>query len=70
MKTLLLICVAFMLTGCVAIPVYDYGYYYPDYGPYPYVHVRPDINLFLGFHGGHVFRGGGHGGGRGGGGRR
>ena len=34
-----LISVVLMLTGCVAVPVYDYGYYYPDYGAYPYAYV-------------------------------
>jgi hypothetical protein len=59
MKKLLLISVAFMLAGCVAYPVYDEGYYYPDYGPYPYGYVRPDVNVFVsGFHGGHGFHGG------------
>jgi hypothetical protein len=66
MKKLLLIFVAFMLSGCVAYPLYDDGYY-PDYGPYPYGYVGPNVNLFVsGFHGGHDF----HGGGRRAGGRR
>jgi hypothetical protein len=73
MKKLLLVIVALMLAGCVAVPVYDDGYYYPSYGyygpyPYPYGFVGPDVTFFVsGFHGGHGFRGGHgfHGGGHG-----
>jgi len=76
-KLLLLISVTLLLTGCVAYPVYDSGYY-PDSGPYPYGYVAPSVNLFVNggheFHGGdHGFNGGGHGfhgGGHWGGGRR
>jgi hypothetical protein len=76
-KLLFLISVTLMLTGCVAYPVYDSGYY-PDSGPYPYGYVAPNVNLFVNggheFHGGdHGFNGGGHGfhgGGHWGGGRR
>jgi len=57
-KLLFLIIVSLMLTGCVAVPVYDSGYY-PYYGPYPYGYVGPEVNVFVsGFHGGHGFRGG------------
>jgi hypothetical protein len=75
MKILLLIFVALMLAGCVAFPVYDDGYSYPDYGPYPYGYAGPNVSLFVSsFHGGgHGFHGGGHGfhgGGHWGGGRR
>jgi hypothetical protein len=63
-KLLLLISVTLMLTGCVAYPVYDSGYY-PDSGPYPYGYVAPSVSLsFSSFHGGHG-GGYGHGGGRG-----
>lgn len=75
MKKLLLIIVALMLAGCVAVPVYDGGYNYPYSGyygpypyPYPYVYGGPDVTFFVsGFHGGrgfhrsHVFHGGGRG---------
>ena len=60
-KLLLLISVTLMLTGCVVYPGYDYGYNYPDYGPYPYGYVGPSVNLSISsFHGGHGFHGGGH----------
>jgi hypothetical protein len=66
-KLLLLISVTLILTGCVAVPVYDSGYN-PDYGPYPYGYVAPSVSFsFSNFHGGgghdggHGFRGGGHG---------
>lgn len=68
MKKLLLICVALLLAGCVAVPAYDDGYYYPAYGPYPYDYWGPDVFIVSGFHG-HRFhdrgfhRGGFHGGG-------
>jgi len=60
MKILLvLIIVSLMVTGCVAIPVYDEGYYYPYYGPYPYGYVWPEVSVFVsGSHGGHGFHGG------------
>jgi hypothetical protein len=62
MKRLLLISVALMLAGCVAYPVYNDGYYYPDYGPYPYGYVGPNVSLYVSnFHGGHGFHGGSHG---------
>ncbi|HET6419198.1 MAG TPA: hypothetical protein VFG19_03520 [Geobacteraceae bacterium] len=80
MKKLLLIFVALMLAGCIAYPVYDDEYYYPDYGPYPYGYAGPDVNIFVSsFHGGHHFHGhvhsfhgahGFHGGGHWAGGRR
>jgi hypothetical protein len=70
-KLLFLIIVSFMLLGCVAVPVYDSGYY-PDYGPYPYGgpyyygYAGPEVSVFVpvfhggrGFHGGHGFHGGG-----------
>ncbi|MBC8017962.1 MAG: hypothetical protein H7X83_05515 [Verrucomicrobia bacterium] len=57
-KLLFLIIVSLMLTGCVAVPVYDSGYY-PYYGPYPFAYVGPEISVFVPFfHGGHDFRGG------------
>jgi len=60
-RILLLISVSLMLTGCVAYPVYDSGYY-PTYGSYPYGYVSPSVSLsFSSFHGGHRFHGGGHG---------
>lgn len=59
MKTLIITLLALMLTGCVAYPVYDYGYY-PYYGPYPYSYVGPNIHFFYSdFYGGHRFHGGG-----------
>ncbi len=75
-RILVLIIVSLMLTGCVAVPVYDNGYYYPYpyygyYGPYPYVY-GPEVSVFFGsgFHdhgfnhhgfvGGHGFHGGRH----------
>ena len=81
MKKLLLIGVVLMLAGCMAIPVYDDGYYYSGCGPYSCPYAGPDVDLFIsGFYGGHHFHGGGHGfhsgghgfhgGGHGGGGRR
>lgn len=57
-KLLFLTIVALMLTGCVAVPMYDNGYYYPYYGPYPYF-AGPEISVFVPvFHGRHVFHGG------------
>ena len=51
-----------MLAGCVAVPVYDYGYYYPDYGAYPYAYVGPNMNFYVsGFHDGYGYRGGSYG---------
>jgi len=59
MKKLLLVLIGLMLAGCVAVPVYDYGYYSPHYGPYPYAYAGPDVNVYFpGYYGGHVFRGG------------
>jgi hypothetical protein len=62
-KVLILTMVSLMLTGCVAVPVYDSGYY-PYYGPYPY-YVGPEVSVFVplfhgrhAFHGGHGFHGG------------
>ena len=73
-KLLFLISLMIMLSGCVAIPAYDDGYSYPDYGPYSYGYVGPNVNLFVSdFHGGHGFHHGGrgfHGGGHWGGGHR
>jgi hypothetical protein len=69
-RLLLLISVTLMLTGCVAVPVYDSGYY-PDYGAYPYGYVAPSVSFsFSSFHGGGGHDGGhdggyGHGGGHG-----
>jgi hypothetical protein len=60
-RVLILISVSLMLTGCVAYPVYDSGYY-PTYGSYPYGYVGPSVSLsFSSFHGGHGFHKGGHG---------
>jgi hypothetical protein len=57
-KFLILTIVSLMVAGCVAVPVYDSGYYYPYYGPYPY-YAGPEVSIFVpGFHGGHGFRGG------------
>jgi hypothetical protein len=40
-----------MVTGCVAVPVYESGYYPSYYGPYPYAYVGPELNVFVtGFH--------------------
>jgi|GEM_PF-1661240 len=58
MKRLLLaIAVSLLTAGCVAVPVYDDGYYRPAYydyygyyGPYPYGYWGPDV-VFIG-HGG------------------
>ena len=63
MKRLLLISVALMMTGCVAVPVYESGYYYPYYyGPYPYGYPGPEVNVFVsGFHGRHFFHDSGRG---------
>ncbi|MDA8428586.1 MAG: hypothetical protein M0T70_04960 [Geobacteraceae bacterium] len=68
MKKFLPIVLCLVLAGCVAIPVDDSGYYYPDYGyygPYSYSYPGPDVNIFYsGFYGGRgyrdrdVFRGG------------
>jgi hypothetical protein len=59
MKNLLfLIIVSLMLTRCVAVPMYDSGYY-PNYGQYSLGYVRPEVSIFVPFfHGGHDFRGG------------
>lgn len=57
-KLLFLIVVALMMTGCVAVPVYDSGYY-PYYGPYSYRYAGPEIRFFVPFvHGGYGFHGG------------
>lgn len=62
MKKLLLVLALLMLSGCVAVPVYDNGYYSPYYGyygPYPYLYGGTDVTFFIsGSHGGHHFRGG------------
>jgi hypothetical protein len=73
-RLLFLILVSLMVAGCVAVPVYDEGYYYPYYGPYPYYYMGPEVSVFVpvfhdgfgshgfrgggGFRGGHGFRGG------------
>ncbi len=65
MKKLLFPIIVFLiLTGCVAVPVYDGGYY-PYNGPYHYYYSGPEVSIFVpgfygghGFHGGHGFRGG------------
>ena len=60
-RTLFLIVVSLLLTGCVAFPVYDDGYDYPYYSPHPYGYgyVNPGVNVFFsGGHGGHSFHGG------------
>jgi hypothetical protein len=57
-KLLFMAIVSLLLTGCVAVPVYDSGYYNPYYGPYPYGYVGPEVGVFVsGFHGGHGFHG-------------
>lgn len=59
-KILYLTIVSLMLTGCVAVPVYDSGYYYPYQRPYasPYLYVGPDITVFVpGVHFGHGYYG-------------
>ena len=78
-KFLLITLIALLVAGCVPYPLYDDGYYHPDYGyygPYPYGYAGPEVNVFVagghhhGFRGGgrgHGFHGGGHGS-RGGGG--
>jgi len=56
-KLLFLTIVSLMMAGCVAVPVYDNGYY-PYYGPYPYPYafVGPEVSVFVPvFHGGHRF---------------
>ena len=59
-KLLLPIVISLVLTGCIAVPVYDNGYY-PYYGPHPYGYMGPEVNFFFpGFHG-HGFYGGEHG---------
>jgi len=71
-KMLLLISLLTMLSGCIAVPVYDTGYNYPYYGSYPYGYVGPNVDLFLsgGYYGHGYHHGGGHwGGGHWGGGR-
>lgn len=71
MKTLLiLISISFMVAGCVAVPVYDSGYYGPAYygpayyAPYPYpypYYLAPEISVVVPvFRGGHGFHGGRH----------
>ena len=69
-RVLALILVSLVLTGCVAIPVYDDAYYpYSYYGPYPYYYgyVQPEVSVFFGsgfyghshgYYGGHGFHGG------------
>ena len=63
-KLLVLVLVSLMLAGCVAVPVYDSGYYsyypYPYYRPYPYAYWGPEVSVFFGpsFHGGHGHHGG------------
>lgn len=56
---------AVMLSGCIAVPVYDSGYYYPYYAPYHYFYAGPEVSIFVpgfhggaGFHRGPVFEGG------------
>lgn len=57
-KLLFLMIVSLMLTGCIAVPLYDSGSY-PYYGPYSYGYVEPEISIFVpGFYGGHGFHGG------------
>jgi len=83
-KLLLLMAFLLLAAGCVAVPVYDDGYYHPYaydyYGPYPYGYWGPGV-VFIGhgghgfhgrggFHGGHGFHGGGGSRGGGFGGRR
>jgi len=84
-KLLLMTIASLLLAGCVAVPVYDNGYYpyhdpyaYGYYGPYSYGYVWPEVSVFVPlfpethvFHGGHGFSGGrGFGGGGFRGGRR
>ena len=58
-KLLALLLVALTLAGCVAVPVYDSGYYYPYYGPYPYVYWGPEVSVFFApGHQGHHHHGG------------
>ena len=64
-RLLFLIIFSLILTGCVAFPVYDSGYYYPYYAPYSYGYVGSEVSVFVpvfhgrhSFHGGHGFRGG------------
>lgn len=72
MKKLTLMAAALLvLSGCVAVPVYDSGYsYYGPYYPYPYAYSGPEISVFVplynrhGHHGGYRYYGG-HGGGHG-----
>lgn len=63
-KLLILIIVSQILAGCIAVPVYDSGYY-PYNGPYHYYYTGPGVSVFVPgfyggyrFHGGHGFRGG------------
>lgn len=57
-KLLFLTIVSLVVTGCVAVPVYDSGYY-PYYGPYPYRYAGPEISVSVPIiHGGHVFNSG------------
>ncbi|GFE61965.1 hypothetical protein [Geobacter sp. AOG2] len=56
-KLLLLMAISLLTAGCIAVPVYDDGYYPPYrtydyyYGPYPYAYWGTDY-VFIG-HGGH-----------------
>lgn len=63
-RLLLLIAVSLLVTGCVAVPVYDgayyhpyYGYYGDYYGPYPYGYWGADYVFVTGGHGGRGFHG-------------
>lgn len=58
-KFVALILIALTLSGCVAVPVYDGGYYY---APYPYIYWGPEVSVFFsGGHGrGHNYGGHGH----------
>lgn len=61
-KYLLFVFAILLLSGCVAVPVYDSGYSYPAYGSYPYGYVSPSVSFsFSSFHGGHHGHHGGHG---------
>ena len=62
-KFLALILVVLTLAGCVAVPVYDDGYYYPYYSRYPYVYWGPEVSVFF-VPGGHRHGGYHHYGGR------
>ena len=60
-RFLVLTVISLLLTGCVAVPAYDNGYYYPYYGYYdygPYGYWASDVNVFIaGPHRYHDFRG-------------